>query len=83
MPSCKKKAVCVIFLTLRFMGRVMMELYCIIFFVYKLNVLLSCVELSRASYAIVQKKAVCVIFLILQFVGRIVMETVLHRIFVC
>ena len=48
--------------------------YCIIFSVFKLNVLLSCIEPSSASYAIVQKKAVCVIFLILQFVGRIVME---------
>ena len=37
-----------------------MELYGIIFFVYKLNVLLPCVELSRALYAIMQKKgSVC------------------------
>ena len=48
--------------------------YCIVFSVFKLNVLLSCIELSSASYAIVQKKAVCVISLILRFVGRIVME---------
>ena len=52
----------------------MMELYCIVFSVFKLNVLLSCVEPSRALYAIMQKKMVCVIFLILRFVGRIVME---------
>ena len=48
--------------------------YCIIFSVFKLNVLLSCVEPSRALYAIMQKKVVCVIFLILRFVGRIMME---------
>ena len=51
-----------------------MELYGIVFSVYKLNVLLSCMEPSMASYAIVQRKAVCVILLILRFVGRIVME---------
>ena len=52
----QKKAVCVIFLILQFVGRIVMELYCIVFFVYKLNVLLLCIELSRASYAIMQKK---------------------------
>ena len=51
-----------------------MELYGIVFSVYKLNILLSCMEPSMASYAIVQRKAVCVILLILRFVGRIVME---------
>ena len=33
-----------------------MELYGIVFSVYKLNVLSSCMEPSMASYAIVQKK---------------------------
>ena len=51
-----------------------MVLYGIVFSVYKLNVLLSCMESSMASYAIVQRKAVCVILLIMRFVGRIVME---------
>ena len=68
------RILCVILLILRFVCRIMMELYRIIFSVFKLNVLLSCVELSRALYAIMQKKAVCVIFLILRFVGRIMME---------
>ena len=56
------------------MGRIVMELYGIVFSVYKLNVLLSCMEPSMALYAIVQRKVVCVILLTLQFVGRIVME---------
>ena len=51
----------------------MMKLYGIVFSVFKLNVLLSCVEPSRSLYAIVQKRR-CVIFFILRFVGRIVME---------
>ena len=51
-----------------------MELYGIVFSVYKLNVLLLCMEPSMALYAIVQRKAVCVILLILRFMGRIVME---------
>ena len=58
-----------------------MEPYGIVFYVYKLNVLLSCIEPSRASYGIVQKKLVCVILLTLRFVGRIVIE--LYRIVFC
>ena len=64
----------VFLLILRFVCRIVMKLYGIVFSVFKLNVLLSCVEPSRASYAIMQKKTVCVIFLILRSVGRIVME---------
>ena len=47
------------------MGRIVMELYRIVFSVYKLNVLLSCMELSMALYAVMQKKVVCVMLLIL------------------
>ena len=54
------RLLCVILLILQFVCRIVMELYGIVFSVYKLNVLLSCVESSRDLYDIMQKKgSVC------------------------